>query len=34
MTIFATLKRRKRGIIRQVPLPPRVIDDLEAVKAI
>lgn len=24
-----TLKRRKRGIVRQVPLPPDVLDDLE-----
>src|ERR1700760_3809999 len=24
-----TLKRRKRGIVRQVPLPPRLLDRLE-----
>jgi len=26
-----TLKRRKRGVIRQVPLPPDVLDELESV---
>ncbi|MGZ3288588.1 MAG: site-specific integrase, partial [Xanthobacteraceae bacterium] len=26
---FATLKRRKRGIVRQVPLPDEVLDDLD-----
>jgi integrase/recombinase XerD len=28
---FCTLKRRKRGMIRQVPLPPHLIDELENV---
>jgi integrase len=28
---FCTLKRRKRGMIRQVPLPPDLLDELESV---
>ena len=29
LVTFETLKRRRRGIVRQVPLPPAVLDELD-----